>query len=385
MKSSNRLAWIGGITVLAILLLTLISAPTVNKINSGSTYGRGASGYGAWYAYMQKQGISIKRWQKPFPAVMGEKNPVTFIRINSDLKSSRISRLEKKFVAKGNTLVILGVREPVRTTNFSTIQDSKFGNIKIDTGRRKEILDTKQSKLGDNFGAVVWEKKYEKGKVVLATTPDLAANAYQENLANYRYLKDLVTKDGKPLLIDEYIHGYVDKNPNTPGKTYRDSKESLWGYLSKTPLAIAFIQAGILLFVLVLSQNKFMGQAKSVTTPIIDNSKAYIQALSAVLHRAESHSFVAKTIASYEHRELQKALGIIATSDSSNMSTNISRDLQEKILSAWNNQIGTVPQELISVLNIHERKRNWSEKDLMDWLGNWQKVKEILSSKKLKE
>ncbi|MEM7553721.1 MAG: DUF4350 domain-containing protein [Cyanobacteria bacterium P01_A01_bin.84] len=378
MKSSNRLAWIVGITVLAALLLTIITAPAVNKINSGSTYSRSPSGYGAWYAYMEKQGTPIQRWQKPFTALMGQKTPLTLIRINSDLEFFReLNTLQEKFVKSGNTLVILGVREPVRTTQFSSIQTSKVGGIKVDTGRRKKLLNKQQLQLGDTFGAVVWEKKYGKGKAIFATTPDLAANAYQNNLSNYRYLADLVTKDKKSLFIDEYIHGYRDKLPQT-NRPYSDSKESLLSYLSKTPLAIAFIQAGVLLLVLILAQNQRIGRAKSLQTLVIDNSEAYIQALATVLHKAESHNYVVETVAAYEERELRKALGIISISD--NFHRNHTKiNSAEEILSAWELQIGAVPPELKSVLKIHH-KNNCSQKDLRDWLQSWQKVKQALLS-----
>jgi len=49
MKRSNRLVWLAAIALGAIILLTLIVAPSNSKLNIGSTYSRTPDGYGAWY------------------------------------------------------------------------------------------------------------------------------------------------------------------------------------------------------------------------------------------------------------------------------------------------------------------------------------------------
>ena len=84
-KRNQRVAWLGAIVLAVIILLTTIAAPNT-KITSGSTYSRAPDGYGAWYAFMQDQNISIQRWQKPFSDLPTTKNPVTLIQVNSTLK-----------------------------------------------------------------------------------------------------------------------------------------------------------------------------------------------------------------------------------------------------------------------------------------------------------
>ncbi|NJR60525.1 MAG: DUF4350 domain-containing protein [Cyanobacteria bacterium CRU_2_1] len=65
MTLKNRRIWIGAIAIIALILISLFAAPRSNTLRDGSTYSRAPNGYGAWYTYMQEQGASIQRWQKP--------------------------------------------------------------------------------------------------------------------------------------------------------------------------------------------------------------------------------------------------------------------------------------------------------------------------------
>ena len=63
----RRRLWIwGGIAIAVIIALTLVAAPSNNKLMAGSTYSKEPNGYGAWYEYMLAKGTDIQRWQKPF-------------------------------------------------------------------------------------------------------------------------------------------------------------------------------------------------------------------------------------------------------------------------------------------------------------------------------
>jgi Domain of unknown function (DUF4350) len=250
MKRSNRLVWLGAIALAVIILISLIVAPSNSKINIGSTYNRAPDGYGAWYAFMQQRQTSIQRWQKPFKELETQTRPITLLQVNSYPNTPIISPQERKWLEKGNNLVILGVREEVTAANFSTLQKSPFGNVKIDTGRRRRLEAGEEVDLGDRFGAVVWEKNYGKGKAIFATTPYLAANAYQENLSNFQYLADLVSNKGNLLFVDEYIHGYKD-----PSVRKSEGEGDLFSYLAKTPLLSALVQAIALLGVLIWAKS----------------------------------------------------------------------------------------------------------------------------------
>jgi hypothetical protein len=191
---------------------------------------------------MSERGTPVQRWRKPFEDLANNKDakpPTTLLRVYSNLTSPRLSQSlieqeltekERNWVESGNTLVILGVHQPVTEAPFSTRHKAGTLSVKIDTQRREKKI--KEGLLGDRFGAVVWEESIGKGRVIFATTPHLAANAYQDFQGNYEFLAQLVSQSGVPgqqrtadnraianrptgnsqnsRWVDEYIHGYKD-------------------------------------------------------------------------------------------------------------------------------------------------------------------------------
>jgi hypothetical protein len=365
MKLSQRRGLIlGAIAVGVVILMTLFAAPVHNKLNSGSIYGRAPDGYGAWYAFMSAKGTPVQRWQKPFKTLtlnQAINSPITLIQIYSQLRPDFLveSPLEREWIEKGNTLVILGILQPVTEASFSSWQASPVGNVKIDTSRRKS--DATGKLLGDRFGAIVWQQKIGNGQVILATTPYLAANAYQDFPSNYEFLAQLVTQPQNPVWIDEYIHGYKDGEviEQEIGKT-------LWHYLAKTPLVPVSIQGAILLLVAIWANNHRLGEATDLLTPGINNSTAYIQALASVLQKAESSEFVVSAIAQEEQRQLQKTLGL-------------GQELlpPQSLIDAWIQQTGQPATALESLLKTPSHQRPMSEADLLTWLEKWQTIGQV--------
>ena len=372
MKLSRRNFWLLAIALAAIILLTLIAAPQTNQQNSGSTYSRSPDGYGAWYAFMEKEGRPVKRWQKPFDELPGIKNkdefssPITMLEVDSQTREegnyyfgALLADIERQWVEKGNTLVILGVRQPVTEATFSTVQESTFGGVKIETRRRKKLGKYEKERLSDRFGAIVWEEKLGKGRVIYATTPYLAANAYQDEPGNFKLLAKLVTEDGREVWVNEYIHGYKDKEVIA-----KEGKEDPIAYLAKTPLLLVVVQAGIILIVLFLANIRRFGQPISLTSPVVDNSEAYIQALAGVLRKAESNEFVLETIGKEEQMQLQKALGLGQTPLNA-----------QTLVNAWVEQTGRKASELEQVLQLRSQKGRISEQELLNWLEKWQTIR----------
>ena len=362
MKRPKRPIWIGLIVLIVIILLTFIAAPSSNKIYTGSTYNRAPAGYGAWYAFMQQQDVDILRWQKPFQdfkdEIKDKKSTVTFLKIHGNLQNKFLYPQEKEWVEAGNTLIILGVFQPVTTAEFTTMQKYNAGNVKIETRRRHKIEKNEVSSLKDSFGAVVWQKPLGKGKVIYSTTPFIAANAYQDNQDNFRYLADLVKQDNNPIYVDEYIHGFKDAEVKE-----REGEGDLFSYLAKTPVFPALIQVGFVLLVVIWTQNRRFGKPISLKTRIVDNSEEYIQALAQVLEKANSNDFVVEMIGKEEQLRLQKALSL-------------GQKLLDKqiVINAWMEQIKTPTTQLNEVLSIGNRKRPISERQLLSWLEKWQAI-----------
>lgn len=370
MKLLNRQFWLfAAIATGIVILFTLIAAPSNNQLSRGSTYSRSPEGYGAWYAYMEKRGTPVQRWQKPFSQLEGQSG-ITLLRVNSDLSDYYITNQEEKWLKQGNELVILGIRRPVTKAEFSTLQESLEGAVRIRTRRRynKNLNNPDENinkpLLGDRFGAVVWEEKRGRGRAILATTSYLAANAYQDAPGNYEFLAKLLTQSGKALWVDEYAHGYRDE-PEKAAR--RASREELWDYLAKTPLAGVLWQALIILAVATLAGNRRFGQPQTLAAPAANNSLAYIQALAGVLRKAESSNFVAEVVGKEEQMQLQKALGLGAA------------PLEpDALVNAWVQQTGRAPAELEQLLRQNATERRIREQDLLIWLGKWQKVRQHL-------
>ena len=362
MKKTKRPIWIGLIILLVITLITFIAAPSSNKIYTGSTYNRSPGGYGAWYAFMEQQNVKIIRWQKPFKSLKEEigndNSPVTLLQVYGNLRPLFLYPQEKEWVKTGNTLIRLGINQPVTKAEFTTMLEYDAQNVKIETRRRHQVNKNEESSLKDDFGAVVWQEKLGKGKVVYSTTPFIAANAYQDYPNNFRYLADLVKKGKNTIYVDEYIHGYKD---NQVQET--EGKGSLFGYFTQTPLFTALIQLGIVLLVIIWTQNRRFGKPITLKTRVVDNSEEYIQALAQVLEKADCTQFVVETIGKQEQLHLQKALSL-------------GQQLLDKqiVINAWIEQIKSPTTQLNEVLSIQNRKRPISERQLLSWLKKWQAV-----------
>lgn len=360
MNLPNRWWWIGAIAVLVVVLITLIAAPNNNLITNGSTYNRSPSGYGAWYAFMQQQGTTIQRWQKPFSELDTKKSSITFLRVNGERTSPVLDSEETDWVKNGNTLVILGVARQVTAAAFSTLQNSPVGEVKIDTTRRQQQELGKEVRLGDRFGAIVWQENIGKGQAIFATTPYLAANAYQDYLTNFNYLAQLVNQNNQ-IYVDEYVHGYKDKDASTDAASDRN-----WiAYLAQTPLLPILLQLGVLLLVLIWAQNRRFGLPASIESPVVDNSQAYIQALAGVLQKAECSEFILDVVGKEEQLQLQAKLGL----------GKIPLEYQV-VIDAWVQQTNQERSWLQQLLNQRSQKHRLSDKQLLMWLETWQKLRD---------
>ena len=385
MNFSRRRLWVfGAIAIGALILITLLAAPANNKLNSGSTYNRAPEGYGAWYAFMSERGTPVKRWQKPFEDLAKNKDiksPVTLLRINSQLSLDKSFKYfvkdEQDWVKKGNTLVILGVHQPVTKASFSTLHKTPLGSVKIDTQRRKnQIKQTQEQLLGDRFGAIVWQENLEKGRIIFATTPHLAANAYQDFGGNYEFLAKIVTqsearsqeleesKIQNVVWVDEYIHGYKDAEV-----IKREHRQNIFTYFAQTPVFPTLVQVIILFLVAIWAGNHRFGKPKTLPTPAVNNSEAYIQALAGVLQKANSSEFIVEVVGKEEQLQLQKSLFLG----------------QEKLdhqtlINAWVQQTGHPAAELEQLLQMQTQKHRVSEPNLLNWLRKWQLIHQTLTS-----
>lgn len=354
----QKIRIIGAIALVIIILITLLVAPSKSQQQSGSTYNRKPDGYAAWFEYMVNQGVNIKRWEKPLSNLLENKQKkTTFLRINPSLTWFSISEKELNWLQEGNNLIVLGIRENPTEANFSTTHNSDLGIIKIDTTRRNNNQES--FILGDKYGAIVWQESVGKGKITKIVTPHFAANAYQDYQGNYQFLSELVTQYNQPILVDEYLHGYKDKEI-----IEEEFDRNLLSYFWQTPLSIIIVQGLVLILICLWGFNNRFGPTISVSTPQKNNSQAYIDALAVVLQKAESSDFMVKIIGKEEQIKLQKKLGLG------------NKLLPPKTLvNEWQNQHQNQNKlALISLLKLQSEKRHLKETELLNWLNEWQKL-----------
>lgn len=384
----NRWILLGAIGI--VILLTLFLAPQSSG-QQGSTYSRAPGGYGAWYGDMQEQGAEIQRWERPLSELFQADSPRTLLQIPD--RNSLHNFPDLKWIRDGNVAVLLGA-EPARLgfstrsiitdAPFTSIVPSPNGNVTIQTRRRFPTIDrlpnstsvqyipedsparTFQDRFSDAYGAIVQEWSYGEGQIVFVVTPDLAANAYQDAPGNFKLLAQLVQEPGNPIWVDEYLHGYKEAEVIA-----EETSESLIRYLAQTPILIVAVQALVILLVLIWGANQRFGAAIKPTEPAIDNSKAYIQALAAVLRKANCSEFVVSTIARAEQIQIQRSLGL-------------GTDLlpPEQVIKAWTQQAeqsSIHPNDLKDVLHSASKPDRLSETALLRWLEKLNRIHQALN------
>ncbi|MBE7380877.1 MAG: DUF4350 domain-containing protein [Leptolyngbya sp. SIO1E4] len=363
---SNRYLRIGIVALVILFLLLIILAPATGQKNSGSTFNRAPEGYLGWYRYMEEQGLPVQRWQRPIDDLVAQAaaEPATLLRVHSGLVGPYVAESQswmQDWLAAGNTVVILGISENITAAPFTTQQESPQGEVVIKTRRRSPVENDRRL-LGDDYGAVLWRNNSveEGGAAYFAVTPHLAANAYLDEPGNYAFLADLMSQSGGTLWVDEYLHGHKAAD------VIVEEVVSSWGaYLSRTPLKIAVIQLMILLGLLLVSHNRRLGNLTPIKAPQVDNSQAYIEALAAVLYKAESTSFLVDMIAKAERLSLQKSLGLNHTSVND-------AALQE----AWMQQTGQSGQTLAPLLTPLERGTKQPDHTLKQWLTKLHRIRQ---------
>lgn len=373
----NRRTGILGLLTLALLLgVMLFGAPATSRLESGSTWHRGPAGYSAWYESLEQQGITVERWQRPVETLLeqlGEPEDTTVTLIQNRavtpetllvvlpgfIGQGDVSNLLPwipQWVEAGHRLVVLGVKAAATAAPFSQVLDSPVGSVQIDTRRREKMVVAEDTILRDEYGVVVFEMQLAGKEFTVAVTPHLAANAYQNQPDNFAFLTELVAGSGERVWVDEYLHGYRDQDAIAA----EVGGDSWLNYLAGTPLLILVAQALAVTLVALVALNRRLGQRRTLHPPAVDNSRAYIQALAGVLHRAGSQDFVVQTLGQAEQIQLQKSLGLGSTPLP-----------LERLQAAWEQQASRPNIDLAAILNPPSLT---GERQLREWLKQLQSL-----------
>ncbi|MEO1147427.1 MAG: DUF4350 domain-containing protein [Cyanobacteria bacterium J06638_22] len=381
MKGTTRRNWIIALVIGSLLILSLVLAPANSQLQVGSTYSRAPEGYAAWYAYLEEQGAPVQRWERPLSSLGLNANPFDPFEEESesepdapipDIANPRVlvrvfpslappSIADMAWAELGNVLVLVGISTPVVDTPFSSMVDSPQGAVRVETRRRLRVQAAEDVLLSDEAGSVAWEQTIGNGKVIYVGPPFLAANGYLSEPGNIPFLANLVMEPQLPIYIDEYLHGYRDRETEA-----EETQDTLLSYLSRTPVLLVFVQALVLVLLLVWGDRR-LGPPEKVVPPKQNSSEAYIQALGSVLHKAESSEFVVETVGKAERERIQRSLGLGAVPVDA-----------ETLLTTWKNQTGKPTTDLKAVLQRLQKNRRLSERELLIWLGKLQQLRRDL-------
>ncbi|MGG6294769.1 DUF4350 domain-containing protein [Leptolyngbya sp. AN02str] len=307
--------------------------------------------------------------------------PITLLQVYPDLVPA--SSYFENWIRRGNVLVAVGVRSPVTEAPFRSNLPSDVGSVSLATRRRfptasapnsppneapipegqvVAVQDTGESRdrilLADEFGAVVAQRTLGQGQYVTVVTPHLAANAYQDAPGNFRFLADLVAEPGHPIYVDEYLHGYRDREA-----IESEARGSLLSYFAQTPVLLVLIQAGILVLLGMVGHRR-LGPPRPAIAPPANNSDAYIQALGAVLHKAECNEFVQQTVGKATQAALQRSLGL-----------GVDPVDPETLAAAWTQQTSQPADALTPLVQPIPHR---SDRALAAWLAQIQSLRQFL-------
>lgn len=317
MKSKQIWILLGIIFGLFLLILVLFPPRNTNQV--GSTFGKNPDGYGAWYAYMKNKGYAIEQLQKSENKFLAKSPPAptTLLRISPNFFNVYLSKELEKWVEDGNRIVFVGVRTPATEAPFKSTFNTAQGEVTIETRRRIPKNKPELSGLfnlypkflpllSDEAGTIVWETTLKKGEIIYVVTPYLAANAYQNSEGNFPYLAHLVNAPQNRVVVDEYLHGYVEKTELVQNK----GTNNWLDYLIQTPLVILVLQAGIIVLICLWAQNRRFGNIVPLKPPVRNNNLDYIDALSEVLFKSENYGFLVSKITKAEQTYIQQKLGM---------------------------------------------------------------------------
>lgn len=371
---NNRFLWLGGLGLLLFGLLVFGIAPANHHLDSGSTWSHYPDGYSAWYAQMAERGTPIIRWQRPIPDLVDQLKADAADRANTDptVTSTLVVILPQAlpfeqvfetypdlqaWVQAGHRMILLGIKESVTAAPFSSQIPSSVGAVRVDTRRRGPHHHPPDNWfLADEWGTLVWRMPETAATLIVGVPTYLGANAYQDKGSNLAFLTHLATAEEGVIWVDEYLHGYRDRDTGT-ATTRNDS----WlDYLARTPLLILVIQGATVGLLAILAHNRRLGRLQSIQPPPQDNSRAYITALAGVLHKAESYDFVVQTLKEQEQQGLQRLLGLGKDPVSA-----------RTLSTAWADYSGQDPTQLESWLNAPIPQ---TESQTQDWLQRLQLI-----------
>ncbi len=280
------------LAVLAALLLGVLVTLRVSaqsaQTSVSSTYDTGAAGYAALYSFLQREGLTVSRFELPL-ANLPQKG--TFVIAGDDALlrlafSSQQHKALDTWVRGGRTLVVLGAAPPLGAMfglPDTAVIDRSGARASCGLHHRSLVITgaftqgfaracgpTKVTLLQSGPSAVGEEYARGRGTVIFiaAATPLDNLHLRQRDNAAFAYA---LFSSGGPVAFDEAAYGY-------------ESHQSMWAVLPP-PVRYAIIVACVALLLAIIGANLPFAPPLAAQTAYVRDSSAYLASLARMLER----------------------------------------------------------------------------------------------------
>jgi hypothetical protein len=329
------------IALLCLSVIVTVAAP--QSYPKGSSYDRSLSGYAQWYEFMEAQNHPIRRWRKAYSQLKGEGQTLIQVADAERFQNPSLESVEiLDWVNQGNTLIRLSWSGDVSGAPFRSELPTPKGAVQIETTRRYDTRTRNSSTvlLKDSFGGVIQSESYEKGQIIRGVYPWIGSSIYAQTGANFQTLADLATQRKGTIWVDEWIHGYRDRDPNPA--VAEAKTQDLWAYLAHRPIAVMAGQGMLLMLLLLWGQNQRFGAILKIASPPRNSSEQYIQALADTLNTHGHTEYVLTLLGQSFRDRLRTQLRLLRAVPSA--------EGDREIATEWATATGRPASELLELL-----------------------------------
>jgi outer membrane receptor protein involved in Fe transport len=232
------------------------------------------------------------------------------------------------------------------------------GAVRIETTRRYESRNFDEVLLRDAFGGVIGLETVQKGEVIKIAYPWLGAGNYANRGANFQALADLATQRKGTIWVDEWIHGYRDKQPTSV--LAEDKTQDLWDYFAQRPIAVMAGQGVLLLLLLFWGQNQRFGALLRIAPPSRNSNEQYIQALADTLNTHGHTEYVLTLLGQSLRDRLKSRLSLVGA--------DLAGDGDGAIAAEWATVTGRPASELLELLEQSSAQKRLRDSELLAWV-----------------
>jgi Domain of unknown function (DUF4350) len=355
----SKVPFWGWVLIASLCLVLIVTVMAPQSYPKGSSYDNALNGYAQWYRFMEAQHHPVKRWRRAYSQLAGTGQ--TFIQA-ADAEGSESPDIRAPeildWVKNGNTLIELSWAGKLTGAPFLSDLPTPKGAVRIETTRRYEPNNFDEVLLEDAFGVVIRLETLKAGEAIEIAYPWMGAGNYADRGANFQVLADLATQRKGTIWVDEWIHGYRDKEP-TP-VLVDDKTQDLWDYFAQRPIVVMAGQGMLLLLLLLWGQNQRFGALFRIVPPLRNSNEQYIQALADTLNTHGHTEYVLTLLGQSLRDRLKSRLSLVGA--------DLAGDADGAIAAQWATVTGRPASELLELLEQSSAQKRLRDSELLAWV-----------------